>query len=63
MYMMVTENFTICLSYYTVHHEKKIVSDDTAKDAFLIDVTSMKNVFFWGGGDNFIVSFMQQWTL
>jgi len=25
MIVIVTENFTICLSYYTVHHEKKIM--------------------------------------
>jgi hypothetical protein len=50
MYMIVTENFSVCLYYYTVHNENKIVSDDTKKDTFLIDVTSMKNVFFLGGG-------------
>jgi hypothetical protein len=25
IYMIVTENFTVCLSYHTVQHEKKIM--------------------------------------
>jgi len=38
--------------------KRKYVSDDTTKDTFLIDVSSIKNVFL----DNFIVPFMEQWT-
>jgi hypothetical protein len=38
--------------------KRNYLSDDTTKDTFLIDVTSIKNAFL----DNFIISFMEQWT-
>jgi hypothetical protein len=43
---------------YDAPWKENYVSDDTTKDTFLIDVTSIKMCFL----DNFIILFMEQWT-